>query len=248
MNIDFIVCINLQERYDRYKKSLAVFQRLQLPVVYFHPKLSDEGGNVGCFRSHMEVIKIALEQNARHVMIFEDDILPTPSAPSFMNSMYFFDTLNAHPNIEYLQLGYSVLPHESLSYMTSKRLSNHLIRYNGNLAHAYILNRTGMTEVLKAYHMIPSENLKYMDVDVFYKDFFQARGTGACLIPQLFIQDFCNTSNNVIPKNLYYDMMRNLSCFSTRSMIFYTFSLMRFYAAWIFVITLILVYLILRQR
>lgn len=233
--VDSIVCINLQERRDRFERSQKVFDALQLPVHYYRPQRHPQGGTVGCFTSHLAVVEQAFQRGAKQVLVFEDDIVATPAAFSPRLAQAILDFAHTFPEVEYIQLGYSILPHEALSFFTAPRPAHHMLSYNGNLAHAYLLTRPGMKTALDAARTLPSHAATTTDIDLFYKDLFQRRCTGFSVIPQLFQQDFCDPSNNATATSPYYAALRNVSCFSTQSGLFYRMSVVRVYLVWIVV-------------
>jgi hypothetical protein len=70
-----------------------------------------------------------------------------------------------------------------------------------------------------------------VDYDVFLKDLFASRrGTGCAAVPQLFVQDFCDVSDNSQATTPYYSAMRSMSCMSTRTNAFFRASVMRYRA------------------
>jgi GR25 family glycosyltransferase involved in LPS biosynthesis len=195
--------------------------------MYYHPTKHPTSGTTGCFLSHMFVIENAWKTGANSILVFEDDITPTKSAMNFAIHQELTAFLYKNPRVEYIQLGYTILPHEVISFFTARRSSNNILAYNGNCAHAYILTRAGMKTVLDAMHALP--RVENIDVDVFYKQLFQSRGTGFCVIPQMFGQDFCKENNNLPATSLYYRIMRKASCFSTQTDMFYYMSIIRYH-------------------
>lgn len=241
--MDKIVCINLAERVDRYHLSKHVFKELSIPVIYYHPKRHPISGTTGCFLSHRFVIERAWNEGVNRLLVFEDDIIPTKSAIDLAVHQDVIAFLYANPTVEYIQLGYTVLPHEVISFLTARRLSKNILKYNGNCTHAYILTRSGMKAILDAMQALP--HIDNIDVDVFYKELFKGRGTGCCVIPQMFGQDFCNENNNLQATSLYYRAMRKASCFSTQTDLFYYISIIRYHIQLIsFCIVLISLFLV----
>jgi glycosyl transferase family 25 len=72
--IDKVVYINLDERTDRKRlmedNTLNVFDRSK---VQRFSAVKHERGNVGCTRSHIEVLKLAIHEGWKNVLILEDD-------------------------------------------------------------------------------------------------------------------------------------------------------------------------------
>lgn len=87
---DKIVCINLKRRPDRWAESEKQFMKHNLKVLRidavdgnpmnwkpangcFNGKLSSFTGNMGCIASHLNVYKMAKQNNWKNVLIIEDD-------------------------------------------------------------------------------------------------------------------------------------------------------------------------------
>lgn len=88
---DRVYVINLVERTDRRQEVSAALQQIGLgpddPLVQFFPAVrpADPGnfesiGARGCFMSHLEVLKDALAQGHRSILILEDDVDWTKAA------------------------------------------------------------------------------------------------------------------------------------------------------------------------
>ena len=138
-NFDRIVCINLKERKDKYNNVKNVFDKLHINVEYYFAEKHPTSGRIGCFESHIDVIKQSYNNNDKFTLIFEDDVINTPSYNE-NNIQYVIDFMKQNEWCEYFQLGYSILPHEMYSYLKSNTLTtnanNSIIQYNGNTTHA----------------------------------------------------------------------------------------------------------------
>lgn len=74
LNIPLIACINLYERPDRYASCLNEFEKLDiLDKVYFYRTHKNKNGRIGCYKSHLDLYKMALNKNLEYILIFEDD-------------------------------------------------------------------------------------------------------------------------------------------------------------------------------
>jgi GR25 family glycosyltransferase involved in LPS biosynthesis len=74
---DNVTCINLIERRDKYNNAKAVFDNLNLDVEFFFAEKHKQSGRIGCFESHINVIKKCYNSNANNLLIFEDDVINT---------------------------------------------------------------------------------------------------------------------------------------------------------------------------
>lgn len=226
---DSIFCINLKERKDRYEQSKQLFDKLDIPVEYFFVEKHPHSGSIGCFESHINVVKKSYDRGDNYVLIFEDDIVETASfSHKVMENIseYLKST-----NFEYFQLGYSILdPEEFFSFFLSKKhfIDNTcIIDYNGLLCHSYVLNRVGMKKIIDNY-----ETANTTHIDVFYKNLFQ--GASAC--PSLFEQNFCMKSDYSKAENIYFSILRNLSCFQSKLSLFYVLSCIKRYSFYFWII------------
>lgn len=154
-------CISLRKCTDRRKILYKVFELSGLlGLVKMHlvtkPK---EGGIYGCFRSHIECLKMSLNTDGKYFLIFEDDVLlPEPTGSvlnnvsSFLNDMQdeeFILYLGGHP----LRQSFSVRPNiRSCSFITA--------------THAYVISRKAAQKIAiqpyigRHYDSILIENIK----------------------------------------------------------------------------------------
>jgi GR25 family glycosyltransferase involved in LPS biosynthesis len=219
-----IICINLKERKDKHDKVLQLFKDLNLEVQFFYADKHKTSGRIGCFESHVKVIQNEYYKNSQYILIFEDDIVSTPSyTDNSINEIVNF--LDKNQWCQYFQLGYTILPQEIVGFFGSKNLSNNIIKYNGNCAHAYILNRNGMEKVLNTWREYAYK--KELDLDVYYKEIFADNGAAIC--PILFDQNFCETSDNDSATSSYYYYIRKISCIQYNYSFLYWLSVIRVY-------------------
>ena len=240
---DEIRCINLKNRKDKYIKVKKMFENIDLEVNFFFAEKHPKSGRIGCFESHVNVIKECYNKNGKYILIFEDDAINTASYKK--ESIKFISNFLYNNNwCEYFQLGYTILPHEILPYFNSKKLisnnNNSILNYSGNTAHAYILNRNGMKRILNTWE----ESLydKEMDLDLYYKEIFKNNGASIC--PILFDQDFCINSDNEKATSTYYKFLRDLSCYQYQYSYLYCLSILRFYIIYflIFIIIFLIIF------
>jgi GR25 family glycosyltransferase involved in LPS biosynthesis len=71
--IDRARCISLKENEEIRKVFTQQCKTINLPFEFHIVDRHPEGGLVGCFESHMMIIKDALENNVNNLLIFEDD-------------------------------------------------------------------------------------------------------------------------------------------------------------------------------
>jgi GR25 family glycosyltransferase involved in LPS biosynthesis len=222
---DKIVCINLKERPEKKEWISTLAQQHSIPIEFYEVERHPEGGMVGCFESHLNVIQSCYQDQLKNVLIFEDDFSPTPSfQEESLKEVIAF--LEKNPTYEYFQLGYTIIPTEIPAYLTAQNLGPGILEYNGNTTHAYILTRPGMKRVLQTY----SDYFKKLDLDLYYKEIFQGRGASVC--PLLFDQNFCLESDNLQATSGYYSFLRSISCSTYQYSVVYGISLFRYYFWW----------------
>ena len=236
-SFDKIVCINLKERPEKKAWAQKLAKKHKIPLEFYEVERHPEGGMVGCFESHLNIIRSSYQDHLRNVLIFEDDFSPTPSyQPEILKEVVEF--LKANPKYEYFQLGYTIIPTEIPAYLTSPSLGNHILKYNGNTTHAYILTRSGMKRVLETYQ----KYFKKIDLDLYYKAIF--KNNGACVCPLLFDQNFCLESDNLQATSEYYSFLRQIACSVYQYSIVYGVSLLRFYFIYSFLFLIFIVILL----
>lgn len=78
--IDRIYCITLKDRGDRQASATAQFARVGLDgqVDFFRARRHPNNCEQGIFESHLACLSMGLEAGARHILIFEDDVIFGP--------------------------------------------------------------------------------------------------------------------------------------------------------------------------
>jgi GR25 family glycosyltransferase involved in LPS biosynthesis len=130
-NIKKVFYINLDSRSDRRAQINAELEAYGITAERF-PAIVDTPANVGCFRSHLEVLKTARAHNYENVAIFEDDFMFLVDKPTFEAQLRAFFELNIRWDV--LMLSYNVLRSEPY---------NELVSYGRNVqtASGYIVHR-----------------------------------------------------------------------------------------------------------
>jgi len=233
-NINSAFYINLEKREDRRKEFEEECKKMEITVERF-PAIERSRGILGCHLSHITILKKARELGLSNVLIFEDDIVETTSFNDTVmtNISEYLKTTNC----EYFQLGYSILDmDEAVSFMKSSKhmvKNTCIIQYNGLLCHSYILNRNGMKRILDHY-----EHANTTHIDPFYKKLFKNKGASVC--PLLFEQNFCMTSDYSKAENMYFTILRRLSCLQSKLSLFYVLSCIKRYSMYIWILLIIL--------
>ncbi len=133
---DHIYCISLKERPDRRAQAAAQFARVGLAdrMLYMcvdrHPTNSEQG----IYTSHMACIREGLADGARHILIFEDDVIFERFSLERLDAALSF--LRRQPDWQILFLGCLVSKSRATESSAVRKVAYRC------LAHAYALNRS----------------------------------------------------------------------------------------------------------
>ena len=185
---DKIYCISIDTRIDRRTEaqkqfsSVGLLDKVEFVLVKKHPDNPEQG----IFESHMYCLKRGLQAGARHILIFEDDILFKKFQPeTILNGIQFLEN---RKNWQAFFLG-------AISSKTTATdvLSVVKIQYRC-LAHAYALNRPFARQfVQESWNNIPFDELLQKQCKEFY-----------ALSPMLAFQSRASSDNRTI----FLDRMR----------------------------------------
>tara|TARA_R110001632_G_scaffold50169_2_gene125281 strand:+ start:1522 stop:2295 length:774 start_codon:yes stop_codon:yes gene_type:complete len=172
-NFCLIKCINLKERIDRYESAKRVFDEYNIPVEFHKVDRHPDGGVVGCFTSHIEVITEAYEKGCENVLIFEDDIqVGRGYIESHFEQMFQF--MNENDNWDIMFLGWHP---KILTHKTIQTVIPSVWKVNAFGGHAYILSR-------KMIEKMAYKEWEGIAIDVYYAD----NDNAYALYPSVFIQ------------------------------------------------------------
>lgn len=193
---DRVICINLSSRQDKKQSVSKVFKSLNIPVQFYTAQpQSSKGGRYGCFHSHISVIKKAYDDGLDNILIFEDDVVPSPTynEASIRKAISFLKTNKDHVDI--LQLGYfpvitesgTITPFINAPFVDDERT---FMKITTAGFHAYCLTNRGM-------HNIVNSDWKAKIEDAHVDIFVASLGlNGYCFVPTLFEQYSCLGSDN----------------------------------------------------
>lgn len=221
-SFDDIICINLRYRTDRYAWAKSIFQRLKIPARFAIVEKSPHGGVYGCFESHINIIKECYEKGCKTIMIFEDDIIPTPGY-SLKHVQNGIDFMRTHPSWDLFYFGYfAVNDNSDLIFKAHSTHNKHIVRYSPTATHAYCLNRRSMKKILDTYHpIIGREHL-----DVYYSS-REMKLENYCYVPMIFEQTECVSADNPARDEREYNV-RAMGCILEHVKFHYNMSLVTF--------------------
>jgi GR25 family glycosyltransferase involved in LPS biosynthesis len=238
---DDIICITLEGNTDRQKLTTETLSSLNIPFRFYVAKRNPRGGRIGCFESHINVIQECYNNNYQRILIFEDDIIQTPS---YSNKLVNIGTdfMKTNTTWEVFKFGNGIYLHESVThifeYFLSKEVTKHIYNYSGVLTHAYCLSRSGMEKILKnAYNVLNLNESKIDQIDIYFYNTLSKKNSYS-LAPMIFDQRWCQQTDN-IPKGIAETLFRKYQCFAETMNLFYCWSLLLYYRLYILIIILI---------
>lgn len=247
-NIDRIVCINLVNRPDKKSKVSRVFDALQIPVEFFTANRHPQGGRYGCFHSHISVIKQAFDDGLDNILIFEDDVVPSPSYTESDIQFALKFVIDKTNDVDILQLGCFPIIDESgtlLPFINSPFTDKQrrMIKFTAAAFHAYCLTRNGMHKILS------SDWQRHIGDAHFDMYVVGLQLNGYCCIPTLFEQYSCLGTDN-LSRSTKEKFGRVFQCTGDRFFIMHKISILKKYSwcipwvvfCWIFI--LFIVYLV----
>lgn len=160
---DKIYCISLDSRPDRKERATKQFAavgllpRVEFVVVAKHPVNREKG----IFQSHMTCLKKGLKENARHILIFEDDVFFQGFDPLVLREVCSY--LGSAEKWNALFLG-------CITDGSKKDKKRHLAQITYRcLAHAYALNRPFAKQIMQqGWSGIPFDELLRRHNTAFY--------------------------------------------------------------------------------
>lgn len=186
--VDQIYCINLISRPDRYQSMKKFESDIGAKINFFRPERDPSGGTIGCFKSHISVIKSAYDAGYNRILVLEDDIIKTKSY-DLINYNEIIQFIQKNKSWEVIQLSWFDLINSLFVPNTSPYV--HLSQGGTLLTSSYIINRQGMERILKTY-----KNYLGIDaVDEYYKKLFGSNMWNVSPVP--FDQDRTSQRNNV---------------------------------------------------
>ena len=73
--VEKIIYINLEEATERKKNIEELLNKCPSEKIIRFNAIKDERGEIGCSKSHIECIKLAITNNWKNVLILEDDVM-----------------------------------------------------------------------------------------------------------------------------------------------------------------------------
>jgi len=168
---DHIICINLDERKDRWEGSLKEFDKVGIRNrVERFPAVKDSNGRNGCGMSHIEVVKLCKKNNYKTPLILEDDILFLES-PNYVseNLTRALNELKTYENWSMFFLG------GTINNKPWQVLDNTIISDSMHTTSSYVLNPSVYDYILKEAPKQFYDNWTDRAIDDWYVDEIQKK-------------------------------------------------------------------------
>lgn len=163
---DDIVCLNLLSREDRYQAAIKTFKELQIPARFHRVKKNPQGGEAGCFISHLEIIREAYDAGHQQILVFEDDAIASKDySLNKVNRMIHF--LKGNQDWDMFFLGYSHNYHNLFfSNMRPIDKKKDIFKIEALGLFAYVINRKYMKYILDQHAIYQGTAL---DIAIYQK-------------------------------------------------------------------------------
>jgi hypothetical protein len=163
--VDKIYIISVKDRLDRRKEIIKNFKKFKLNYEFYLVDKLLESPIYGCYKSHMEVIKLAHNLNLNRILIFEDDAYFINHPKWLLKKIKYFLNNNEW-DIFYLG---------GLQYYKYNNYNKYIVEGEWIFAHSYILNKNSINFINNHNEILP-KNFSFPDF--FYTILYQLRKFG----------------------------------------------------------------------
>ena len=188
-------CINLIEREDRYDHCVNEFKKVEFfnDIKFIRNHRHPTSGRIGCFESHIQVIKDALYKGADYAFIFEDDFV-------FCNK----DIQGLLKMLDKHKMEFTISQKRMLLYIDEK-VDKDLYTCSSLGLTFYIVSRKAMITILENYNMY-----KDLHVDIFYNKLrIDNKLKMYCYKP--IVQSTCFSSDNNWSDKFIFQLYQKIS-------------------------------------
>jgi len=175
--IEKIIYINLEHRTDRKAEIEHVLSNIPPEKILRFNAIKESHGGIGCTKSHIAVLEMAIENNWKNYLVVEDDAVWSPNAH---NSYQLLLQLIENP--------FDVI---TLGTVFAKYDSNYKL-LSGQTTTAYIVSQQYYPTLLQNYKeglkgFLETGNYPVYSIDQYWKR-IQPVGNWYCVIPSLLIR------------------------------------------------------------
>lgn len=186
--IDKVVYINLEDRKDRRKEIETELTRIPKDKVIRFNAIRDSIGHIGCSKSHIQILEMAINKKWSNVLIVEDDAMFYKYKDGYKK---LEKLISEHPNFDVITLGNIAAKFDKDTGKLYEAQTTTAYIVNSHYYHILLNNfKEGLSELLKIRHLNASERRPYEDkfcVDQHWK-MLQKRDNWYIVNPALMIQ------------------------------------------------------------
>ena len=176
--VEKVIYINLEHRTDRRTEIESELSKYfsSDKIIRFNA-IKDNHGGIGCTKSHIAVLEMAIENNWNNVLIVEDDAMWS----NFQRGYPILNNLMKN-SFDVIMLGGVVQKLDMRTYKV----------YSGHTGTAYIVNKSYYSKLLQNFKESLSGFVTTMNYHMFALDQFWKRlqpvDNWYCIVPSLMIQ------------------------------------------------------------
>lgn len=142
-NIDKIIYINLDKRVDRKEEIEKELNQFDLKYERFKAIETPSFGSLGCYKSHLSILKLAREKKYKNILILEDDFEFLVSKEEFEKNISDFFALNI--SFDVCMLSYGLRQGITLEYNVINKV------IEAQTASGYIVNNHYYDKLIELY-------------------------------------------------------------------------------------------------
>jgi glycosyl transferase family 25 len=206
-NIEKIIYINLEERTDRKDlllKELSNIQNIDDKLIRFNAIKDTNNGAIGCTKSHIKCLEMAIQYNWKNVLILEDDAMWN----NYENGINILTNL-MNKSYDVILLGGTYF---SLNEETFKLNKAHTTTAYVVSNHYYETLLNNFIEGLQNLEQTNISNMYCIDV---YWHKLQAKDNWYIVNPALMIQR--ESYSDIEKQNVNYNVLFNMNVISTNN-------------------------------
>jgi glycosyl transferase family 25 len=193
--VEKVVYINLEHRTDRRAEIEHVLSAIPPEKILRFNAIKESHGGIGCTKSHIAVLELAIENKWKNYMVVEDDAVWSGNAQAS------YDLL-----LKLIQNPYDVV---TLGTVYAKHDSNYKLT-SGQTTTAYIVQERYYPILLQNFKeglqgFLETGNYPVYSIDQYWKR-IQPRDNWYCVIPSLMIQraGYSDIEKSVINNGQYF--------------------------------------------
>jgi glycosyl transferase family 25 len=177
-DIKKVVYINLERRLDRKEQVEAELQKyFPSEKIQRFNAIQHKLGYIGCTKSHIAVLEMAIRENWNNVLIVEDDAIWS----NFDKMYHVYENLIKNP-YDVITFGTAFATYDKNTYKLLE----------GQTTTAYLVNKHYYTTLLKNFqeglhNLLVTRNKRKYSVDQYWK-LLQKKDNWFCIVPSLLIQ------------------------------------------------------------